>query len=72
MRKRLRIILIFPVVAFLFILGWILNVIGDRQKNTTAPKRKTKQNAPEEEPTANVDNLEMGLITEEKTEEQKH
>jgi len=68
MGKRIGLILFFPFIAFLFILGWILTIIGDRQK--TNPKRKTEYKIPEEEPTKNS-YLEMGIITKEERKEEQ-
>jgi hypothetical protein len=68
MSKRVRAILLFPLIAFIFILGWILIVIGDRK--TTEPRRKTKSENPKKEKTKKG-YLEMGIIVREETEEEQ-
>ena len=61
MRRRVLIILFFPVVAFLFFVGWIIYMLGDRRvSNKTASERK-KDGSLEEELAAD-DGVELGLI----------
>lgn len=58
-------ILLFPVIAPLILLGWVLYVVGDRQAySQLATKRKTKTLDPDEKSTANEAKVEMGLIDE--------
>jgi hypothetical protein len=68
MRRRVVIILFLPVVLFLFFVGWIFYVLGDRKvSNKTAPEQKTESGLGES--LATDDGVEMGLI-EEKVKEQ--
>ena len=60
MRRRVLMIVFLPVFVFLFIVGWILYVAGDKRMSKDAPERKT-DNSLEEEPTED-DGVEMGLI----------
>jgi hypothetical protein len=61
-RRHVRVILLFSVLDPLFVLGWILYVVGGKQdNNNVAPTRKTKYN---QESTANVLEIEMSLIEE--------
>ena len=63
-RRRVTLILLFPIIAILFALGWVLSVVGEKQKNGNAtPTRKTRHDIEEESPT-NVSEVEMGLIEE--------
>jgi hypothetical protein len=58
-------ILLFPIVAPLILLGWILYIVGDRQAcSKLATKRKAKELDSDEKATANEDKVEMGLIDE--------
>jgi len=70
MRRRIRIILLFPVTFSFFLASWILYSLEEgRTGNKQLPKRKT---IPTEikESNANSDDFKMGLI-EETAEEQK-
>jgi hypothetical protein len=61
MRRRVVMIVLLPVLVFLFLVGWIFYVAGDkRMSNKDAPERKT-DGSPEEELNAD-DGVEMGLI----------
>jgi hypothetical protein len=63
-RRNIKIILLFPVIVFLFALGWVLYTIGDRQiSNEKAPK-KTNDSGPEEELIAEGSDFETCLIDE--------
>ena len=63
-RRRVTLILLFPIIAILFALGWVLSVVGEKQKTrNTTPTRKTRNDIDEESPT-NVSEVEMGLIEE--------
>ena len=58
-------ILLFPVVAPLILLGWVLYVVGDRQAySQLANKKNAKELNPDEKPTAHEAKVEMGLIDE--------
>ena len=62
LRKRLK-ILLFPVIAPLILLGWILYVVGERQECSKAVnKRKNHDHVSAEQPNKNEDEVEMGLI----------
>jgi len=62
-RRRVIIILFFPVFAALFLVGWVLFVLGDSHaSNKVANERRTVDIVLEEESTTNVDGVEMGLI----------
>ncbi len=61
-------VLLFPVLAIVFIVGWLLSIVGESQSGTKKSPQRTapvsmRQDAVEE------DQLEMGLM-EELTEEQ--
>ena len=60
MRRRVLMIVFLPVFVFLFIVGWILYVAGDKRMSKDAPERKN-DNSLEEEPTED-DGVEMVLI----------
>jgi hypothetical protein len=63
-RRRILIILLFPVIVPLFFVAWVLYVIGDnRTCNTTAAKRKINDVDLKKESTSN-DDIEIGLIEE--------
>jgi hypothetical protein len=58
-------ILLFPVFVLLFLLGWVLYVVGDRQtSDKTASRKKTSVHSSEDESTVNEEGLEMGVIDE--------
>ena len=42
MRKRRRIatLLLFPILAIVFMVGWLLSTVGDSQTGTKLPQRK--------------------------------
>lgn len=62
LRKRLK-ILLFPVIAPLILLGWILYVVGERQACSKAVNtRKNHDHVSAEKPNENEDKVEMGLI----------
>jgi hypothetical protein len=62
MQRRLRAILLFPVLALLFAVGWVLYVVGGKKTDyTAAPKRKPRDS---NQVVADVDAVEMGLIEE--------
>jgi hypothetical protein len=63
-RRTIKIILIFPVIVFLFVVGWVLCTIGDRQNRNKAVPKKTTDSDPEEELTADGGDFETGLIEE--------
>jgi len=70
-RKSIK-ILLFPFIIFLFILGWIFYVYGDRETSTkTVNKKKTREGALKEKSALNAGKVEMGLIIEEKVENQQ-
>jgi hypothetical protein len=63
MRRRVVMILFLPVVVFIFFVGWIFNLLGDRRvSNKTASERKTDGSL--EEALAADDGAEMRLIEE--------
>ena len=62
MRRRVLMIVFLPVFVFLFIVGWILYVAGDKRMSKDTPERKT-DNSLEEELTED-DGVEIGLIEE--------
>ena len=64
MRRRIRIILLFPVLISFSLVSWLLYSINGRIGNKTVPKRKTNDIAIEKESTANSGGVEMGLIEE--------
>ncbi len=56
-------ILLFPVVAVLILLGWVLMVIGERQEcNEAVTKLKNADFGLAEKPSENADEVEMGSI----------
>ncbi|MBN1358894.1 hypothetical protein JW988_09030 [Candidatus Bathyarchaeota archaeon] len=56
-------ILLFPVVAPLILLGWVLYVVGERQACSKAViKRKNHDYVLAEKSDENEDKVEMGLI----------
>jgi hypothetical protein len=58
-------ILLFPVVAPLFLLGWVLYVIGERQACSGAVTERRNDNyCLAEKSNVTEDNVEMGLIDE--------
>lgn len=62
MQRRLRAILLFPVLAILFAVGWVLYVVGGKKTDyTAAPKRKTRDH---NQVAADVGDVEVGLIEE--------
>jgi hypothetical protein len=63
MRRRVLMIVFLPVFVFLFFVGWILYVVGDkRMNNKDAPERKTDDSVEEE--LTEDDGVEIGLIEE--------
>jgi len=63
-RKNIKIILFFPVIVFLFVVGWGLYIIGDRQISNEKVSKKAKDSKPDEELTAKGNDFEIGLIEE--------
>jgi hypothetical protein len=62
-RRRITTILLFPVIAVFFMVGYVLSAFGEpRTKNKKAPKRKT--DAPKKAELAEENDLEMGLMKE--------
>ena len=62
MRRRLKIILFFPIFIFLFFVGWVPYVMGDKQtRSNTSPERESGIDR-KEESTTNNDEVEMALI----------
>jgi hypothetical protein len=59
MRRRVLMIVFLPVFVFLFLVGWILYVAGDKRMKDV-PERKTDNNLEEE--LTEDDGVEMGLI----------
>jgi hypothetical protein len=65
LRIRSLRILLFPVVAPIFLLGWILYVIGERQACSKAVTERRNDNyCLVRKPNVTEDNVEMGLIDE--------
>jgi hypothetical protein len=64
MPRRLIKILALPIIAAIFLIGWILYYVGSKQQSLTK-KTETTANTSEKqaEPNAN-DGIEMGLIEE--------
>jgi hypothetical protein len=63
-RRRIVLILLFPVVIFLFVVGWALCSIGDREtSNKIDTEKETNINEKEKGSAVNSD-TEMGLIEE--------
>ena len=63
MRRRVVMILFLPVVVFIFFVGWIFYLLGDRRlSNKTASEGKTDGTL--EEALAADDGVEMRLIEE--------
>jgi hypothetical protein len=63
MRRRVVMILFLPVVVFIFFVGWIFYLLGDRRlSNKTASEGKTDGTL--EEAIAADDGVEMRLIEE--------
>jgi hypothetical protein len=63
-RRNIKIILLFPVIVFLFVVGWVLYIIGDRQIANKAVPKKANDSDPEEELIAEGSDFEAGLIEE--------
>jgi hypothetical protein len=61
MRRRVLIILFFPVVAFLFFVGWIIYMLGDRRVSNKMASERKKDGSLEEE-LADDDGVELGLM----------
>jgi hypothetical protein len=63
-RRKIKIILLYPVIVFLFAVGWFFYTIGDRQISEKAMPKKTNDSGPEEELIAESSDFETGLIEE--------
>ena len=63
-RRRIRTILLFPVLISFSLVSWVLYSIEGRSGNKTAPKRKTNDIDLKKESTASSDDFEMDLIEE--------
>jgi hypothetical protein len=63
-RRRIRIILLFPLLISFSLASWLLYSIEGRIDNKTATKRKTNDTDREKESTVNSGDIEMGLIEE--------
>jgi len=60
-RRRIAAILVFPIIAVLFMVGWVLSVFGEtRANNKKLPKRK--KDAPKKMDLPHANDLEIGLI----------
>ena len=64
MRRKIKIILLYPVIVFVFAVGWFFYTIGDRQISEKAMPKKTNDSGPEEELIAESSYFETGLIEE--------
>ncbi len=69
MRNRIIAILLFPVLTFLFIIGWILYVVGKQQTSAKKMSQRKPNAATQNAKSIEEDDVEMGLI-EDLTEEQ--
>jgi hypothetical protein len=63
-RRKIKIILLYPVIVFLFAVGWFFYTIGDRQISEKAMPKKPNDSGPEEELIAEGNDFETGLIEE--------
>ena len=64
MQRKIKKILLFPVIVFLFAVGWFLYAIGDRRISNEAVLKKTNDSSPKEDLIAEGSDFETGLIEE--------
>jgi hypothetical protein len=57
-------ILLYPVVILLFLLGWVLHVVGERQADSEEMSKRKINDSSFEASTSNDDEVEFGLIDE--------
>ena len=69
LRNRIIAILLFPVLTFLFIIGWILYVVEKQQTSAKKMSQRKPNGATRNAKSIEEDDVEMGLI-EDLTEEQ--
>jgi hypothetical protein len=63
-RNRIITILLFPVIAFIFMIGWILYWIGKHQPNTKEEPQKSLNRIAKDAEETEEDTIEVGLIEE--------
>ena len=56
--------LFFPAIVLLFVVGWVLHIIGDRQNSNEATAKKASDSDSKEELTAERNDFETELIEE--------
>jgi hypothetical protein len=57
-RKRAVTILLFPIFAFIFIIGWAMNIVGEPKASTKHGSRTNVKTAKKEQ------DLETGIVAE--------
>ena len=62
-KRQIVVFLLFPVIAFVFIAGWILYVLGKPRATKQMPQ-KVKPDAKKEADAAEESDVEMGLLAE--------
>jgi hypothetical protein len=65
LESRILKILLFPIIALIFIVGWILYVVGDKQtSNNSADERKIRSVVSEDNSTSIEDYTDLGILEE--------
>jgi len=67
MRRRYVIILAFPIIAFIFLIGWVLYYIRSNQKSATKEPEKKSTAVEKQTELASDEGIEMELIDEKNT-----
>ena len=64
MRNRIITILLFPVIAFIFMIGWILYWIGKHQTKTKEKPQRNSSSVVKDVEETEEDSIEVGLMEE--------
>ena len=64
MRNRIITILLFPVIAFLFMIGWILYWVGKQKINTKEEPQRNSNSVVKDAEETEEDSIEVGLMEE--------
>ena len=64
MRNRIITILLFPVIAFIFMIGWILYWIGKQKENTKKKPQRNSSSVVKDVEETEEDSIEVGLMEE--------
>jgi hypothetical protein len=64
LRNRIITILLFPVIAFIFMIGWIMYWIGKQKENTEKKPQRNSSSVIKDAEEPEKDSIEVGLMEE--------